>query len=47
MLWTPKRFIVQFLPPDYKRLELPDNFTVSECAVDSVTKFTSLIRARD
>ena len=36
-------------PPDYKRLEpLTDSLiSVSECAVDSVTKFTSLVRARD
>ena len=40
---------VQFLPPGYNRLELLTDSLISafECAEDSVTKFTSLVRAKD
>ena len=40
---------IQFLPPNYKRLDILADSTIpaSECAEDSIIKFTSLIRARD
>ena len=37
---------VQFLLPDFKRLT-DSLISASECAADSVTKFTSLVRVRD